>query len=403
MPTFNYTALNKAKLPVKGSVQSPSREAAFTQLMKMGLKPQALVKANQATHRGLSLPFGKKVSSKEKVVFTRQLSTMVSAGVPLTKSLHTLEEQAESKVLKEALNTISKQVEGGAPLSDALAVYPKIFDPIYVNMVRAGEAAGILDKILKRLALQQEKDATIRRKLKSAMTYPGIILVITFCAFYFLMTNIVPKITTILENLGSTELPIYTRIMIGISNGMQKYGILMIIGFIGFIIFLRRWRRTPGGRRKIDGFLLKIPVVKMIIVKVAIARFARIFSSLSRSGVPVLETLRITGQAIGNSVIEDELALAAKAVKNGKPLSKPLSESKTFPPIVSQMLAVGEETGEVDVILIKVAEFYEDEVDAVVSSLSSILEPLMIVVLGSIVGLIAISIFGPISQISQAV
>jgi type IV pilus assembly protein PilC len=172
---------------------------------------------------------------------------------------------------------------------------------------------------------------------------------------------------------------------------------------IGFFIFLSRWRKTPGGRRKFDAFLLKIPVVKMVITKVAIARFARIFSSLSRSGVPVLETLRITGQAIGNSVIEAELAVAAQAVKNGKPLSQPLSDSKTFPPIVAQMLAVGEETGEVDVILVKVAEFYEDEVDAVIASLSSIIEPLMIVVLGSIVGLIAASIFGPISQISQAI
>jgi type IV pilus assembly protein PilC len=404
MPAFNYTATNKTKQTVKGSLQATSREAAFTQLVKMGLKPISIVKGGQNLHKDISLPFGKKkVPTKDKVVFTRQLSTMVSAGVPLTKSLDTLESQTESKAFKEALAGISREVKGGLPLSDAMAGYPKIFDAIYVNMVRAGEAAGILDKILKRLALQQEKDAAIRRKLKSAMTYPTIILVITFVAFYFLMTNIVPKITGILESLGSAELPVYTKAMIAISNGMQKYGVFMILGMVGFVIFIRRWRKSPSGRKRFDSLLLKIPVIKMVITKVAIARFARIFSSLSASGVPVLETLRVTGEAIGNSVIEAELAKAALSVKNGKPLSQPLSESKIFPPIVAQMLAVGEETGEVDVILVKVAEFYEDEVDAVISSLSSIIEPLMIVVLGSIVGLIAASIFGPISQISQAI
>jgi type IV pilus assembly protein PilC len=229
MPAFEYTATKDNK-PTKGNLQAVSREAAFAQLIKMGLKPVTLTKTTSATHKSITIPFlGKKVKTKDKVIFTRQLSTMVSAGVPLTKSLHTLQEQADSKSLKEALVTVAKQVEGGAPLSEALAGYPKIFDPIYVNMVRAGEAAGILDKILKRLALQQEKDAAIKRKLKSAMTYPGIILVITFVAFYFLMTNIVPKITGILENLGSGELPVYTRIMISISTGMQKYGVFMVL------------------------------------------------------------------------------------------------------------------------------------------------------------------------------
>lgn len=400
---FKYTAQKNGQVS-RGVIKAATREAALAQLVKQGIKPLSVVKAQTGIGKGIKISFlGKKVTGKEKVIFTRQLSTMVNAGVPLSQSLHTLEIQTESKIFKKALSDIAKQIEGGTPLSEALAAHPAVFDDIYVNMVRAGEAAGILDKILKRLALQQEKDAAIKRKLKSAMTYPSIIMLITFVAFYYLMTSIVPKITTILENLGNSELPVYTKVMIGISSAMQRYGLLMIIGLVVLFVGIARWRKTPKGRKRLDAALLKIPVVKILVVKVTIARFARIFSSLSSAGVPVLDSLRITGNSMGNAVIQAELASAALVVKNGKPLSKPLSESKIFPPIVSQMLAVGEETGEVDVILIKVAQFYEDEVDAVVNSLSSILEPMMIVVLGSIVGLIAASIFGPISQISQSI
>jgi type IV pilus assembly protein PilC len=298
---------------------------------------------------------------------------------------------------------VVRDVESGVALADALEKYPATFSAIYVNMVRAGEAGGILDDILKKLAEQQEKDATIRAKVKSATTYPLVLLTITIVAFFVLTMFVVPKIGSLVLNLGgpNAHLPPQTRIMLGVSSFLRHQWYLVLLLVVGGPIFLNRWRKTPSGKPKFDAFLLKVPVVKMLVTKVAIARFARIFASLMGAGVSVLESLQVTAHALGNHVIEQELLNAAQQVKEGKQLSQPLSESKIFPPIVSQMLKVGEETGQTDTILVKVADFYEEEVDTVIDSLSSILEPVMIVVMGGMVGLIAVSVLGPITSLNQ--
>jgi len=345
-----------------------------------------------------------KAKSKDRVVFTRQLSTMVSAGVPLTRALSTLQKQTESNGLKIMLPKIIKDIESGKSLADALSQFPKTFDPVFINMVKAGEAGGILDDILDRLATQQEKDAEIKGKLKSAMTYPLVVLSITTVAMIYLMTSVIPKIGQIVTDIGGKnyEPPIYTKVLLGVSDIMVNYGVFLLIGFGlgGFLAW--RFFHTPKGRPIFDTILLKIPVLGKVFAKVAIARFARIFSALNASGVAVLESLHVTGQALGNEAMRAVIENAAIEVKNGKPLSEPLSQSKYFPPVLSQMVAVGEETGDIETVLTKLADFYDREVDDVAASLTSILEPLMIVILGSVVGVIALSVFGPISQLTQS-
>lgn len=321
------------------------------------------------------------------------------------RSLNTLNEQTGSAKLKEVLSAVAKDVESGISFAEALEKHPKVFGPIYTNMVKAGEAGGILDDILKRLAMQQEKDASIRKKIKSASAYPTVLLVITVVAFFALMTFVVPKIGKIVTDLAGdgAVLPLQTRALLAISDFMINYWYFFAAIIIGGVIGLRRYIKTKKGRRNWHVLLLKIPVLKTIITKVAIARFARIFSSLMTAGVSVQESIKVTAAAIGNVVIEEELKEAGKAVTAGQQLSQPLSTSKHFPPIVSQMLAVGEETGQTDVVLVKVADFYEEEVDNLVDSLSSIIEPVMIVVMGAMVGLIASAVIGPISELSQSI
>ena len=397
---FIYTATNKAGKNVKGSVQAATREEALTSIRHQDLRPLTVKAASAGKHRR---GFGKGVKLKELVIFTRQLSTMVSAGVPLNRSLATLQDQAEGEYFKKVLTDISKDVQAGNPLGDAFAKYPHIFNDVYVNMVKAGEAGGILEEILKRLANQIEKDASIKKKIKSAMTYPAVIFGVTVIGFFGIMLFIIPKISSILKELGgeNAQLPVYTRAMLGISTFMQHNALFIfaLLGIIGYL--LTRYIRTPAGKYNLHALMLKTPIVRTVVIKVAIARFARTFASLMSAGVGVLDALEVTGGAIGNKVIEKELRDAATEVKNGKQLSEPLSASAHFPPIVGQMLAVGEETGKVDEILVKVADFYEEEVSAVIDALSSLIEPLMIIVLGAVVGLIAASVMGPIAGLSK--
>lgn len=396
--------MSKEGKSISGFSDATNKQSLIDSLNKQGLRP-VVVKA--ATGKGGSflakLKPGKKVKLKELVLFTRQLSTMVTAGVPLTRSLTLLQNQTDSKYFKVVIAGITKDVEGGIPLADAIAKYPNVFSEVFINMVRAGEAGGILDDILKRLATQVEQDSSMRKKVKSAMTYPIAILSITTVAFFGIMIFVIPKIGKILNDLsdGKAELPIYTRAMLKASSFMQHNVVIILVLFFGSIWLVRKYIKTPSGKYNFHALLLKTPIIKMIITKVAIARFSRTFASLMSAGVGVLEALDVTGGAIGNKVIEAELKEAAKEVKNGKPLSEPLGKSKNFPPIVSEMLAVGEETGQIDTILLKVADFYEEEVSAVIDGLSSIIEPLMIIVLGAVVGLIAASVMGPIANLSK--
>lgn len=406
MALFEYKASGKKGAKSEGTVEASSKIAASQLLNKQGLQIITIREKKDGfdpNNLSFDLIKPKHVKSKDLVVFTRQLATMINAGVPLVRSLSTLQAQTNNPYFKKQLIEVVHTVEAGNTLASALKKYPKTFSSVYVNMVAAGEAGGILDEILQRLAKQQEKEASMKKKVRSASVYPMVLIVITVIAFFGLMLFVIPKIGKILTDLGGEDakLPIYTTVMLGISDFMVNYWFIIVIAVVGSIVLIRRFIKTTRGRKKWHQLLLKIPVLKIIITKVAVARFARTFASLMSAGVGVLDALNVTGAAIGNVVIEEELQKAAENVKNGHQLSESLSESKVFPPIVAQMLAVGEETGEIDTILIKVADFYEEEVDALIDGLSSIIEPIMIVVMGAMVGLIALSVMGPISSLSN--
>ncbi len=406
MSKFTYTAINKSGKSVNGTGDSISRQAFTETLMKQGLRPVSIKAASEKGSLSARITqLGNKVKMKDLVIFSRQMSTMVSAGVPLTRALATMQTQTTNKYFQQVIAGITHDVEGGMSLGDAFAKYPNVFSEIFINMIKAGEAGGILDEILKRLASQVEQDASMRKKVKGAMTYPIVIMSVTIIAFFGITMFVLPKIGKIITDLGGPDatLPVYTTAMLNVSAFMQKRGGFVFVAFVIFVFFFLRYIKTPKGKLNFHRVLLKTPILKDIIIKIAVARFARTFASLMTAGVTVLDALEVTGGAVGNKVIQLELIEAAKEVKNGKQLSEPLGRSKNFPAIVSQMLAIGEETGETSTILIKVADFYEEEVSTVIDSLASIIEPIMIIVLGAGVGLIAASVMGPIASLSKNV
>lgn len=409
MPKFAYIAVDLQQKAVNGETEQPDRATVIAALTKQNLRPVSIKEI--AIKKGLggidfnNLFQSTKVKNDQLVIFTRQLSAMVGAGVPLLRSLTSLEKHAEDPVLKKTLALIIKDVEGGNSLASALAKFPTIFNDIYVNMVRAGEAAGILDDILKRLAYQQEKSSAIRKKIKGAMAYPLVLMVITVLAFFGLMLFVIPQIGKILNDLGGPDakLPGITLFMLGISHVITSYWFIIFPVIGGVVYGVIRYIRTQKGHRQFDQLILKTPAIKEIIRKSAVARFSRTFSALMGAGVPVLECLDVTSRAVGNIIFQEALQEAAIEVKNGKSLSSIIEANELFPGIVSQMLAVGEETGQTDTVLVKVADFYEEEVDLAIGSISSIIEPVMIVIMGSMVGLIAASVMTPIAQLSQNV
>lgn len=405
MPRYNYVATsNDGSSTVKGTLEASDDAAVIQTLKKQHLRPLSITPEKKGSN-ALGALFGpsKKVKSDDMVIFTRQLSAMVGAGVPLLRSLSALEQHSESPGLKAVLADVIKEVEGGATLGDSLAKHPSIFSDVYVNMVRAGETAGILDEILKRLALQQEKNASIRKKVKSAMTYPMILMIITVLAFFGLMLFVIPQIGKILTDLGGPDakLPLLTQVMLGISAFILQFWYIVFPALGGAIWGTLRYIKTPAGRKQFHHFVLHVPAVNGVIRKVIVARFARTFSALTGAGVSIIETMTVTAHALGNVVYEESLLNAIDKVKNGQQLSKILEDDGLYPAIVSQMLSVGEETGQTDTVLVKVADFYEEEVDTAINSLSSIIEPVMIVIMGSAVGLIAASVMGPIASLAQ--
>ena len=420
---FSYKATNKEGHVINGVAETPTKQTMIALLKKQGYHPILIV----AEKKKFNTIFGvsKKVKLQDLVIFTRQLSTMISAGVPLVRSLAALQGDSQSLYLREVLTGVTKDVESGMQLADAFGKFPNVFSDVYVSMVRAGEEGGILDEILKRLALQVELDAAIRKKIFSAMMYPTVILSVTIIAFFGIMVFIMPKISSIFVSLGgpNAKLPIYTRILLGFSHDCTNSTIIkaiplinsipilnklpnlfffaIVLGIIGF--FGLRYIKTPNGKYKFHSLILKIPIIRTIILKIAIARFSRTFASLMGAGVNVLDALETTGAAIGNKVIEAELKAAAMEVQNGKQLSEPISQSKHFPPIVAQMLMVGEETGQIDSVLAKIADFYEEEVAVTIDGLAAIIEPLMILMLGGAVGVIAASVMGPIANLTKQI
>ncbi len=403
MTLFSYKATRKDGTPTSGTIEAGSHEAAVQALAHQGLHPLT-VKATAGKGGGnISFGnFGKKVKSNDLVIFTRQLATMVSAGVPLARGLELLQHDPESAYFREVLASVTKDVESGIPMGEAFAKYPNVFSDVYVNMVKAGEEGGILDQIMKRLAVQIESDASMKKQVRSAMAYPVVIGCITVAAFFGIMFVLMPKLASIFKQLAGPDyqLPIYTRVLLNTADYSRRYVFIYMPLIITGIYFLRRYMKTPKGKYQWHGLLLRMPIVKPIVTKLAIARFARTFSSLMGAGVNVLDALAVTGGAVGNKVIEKELAEAAEAVKAGKPLSSQLAQSKHFPRIIPEMLQVGEETGQIDQVLVKVADFYEEEVKTTMDGLASIIEPIMIVVLGAGVGIIAASVMGPLAQLT---
>ena len=406
MPVFEYLLVNKKKETVSSTIEAADKLSAINTLKSRG---QLIKIEEKSAKKAGGFSFGKKkkgAKTDELVMFTRQLSAMVSAGVPILRSLNSMAKHAESAGFRETINAVIKDIEGGMSFADALGKHPETFNDIYVNMVAAGETGGILDDILKRLALQQEKNSSMKKKIKGAMTYPIVLLAITIIAFFILMTFIIPVIGKTIKDMGGPDakLPLLTEIMLGISDFMVSFWYLIIPAFIGGIWALIRYIKTPKGRIKFHHIIIKVPAVGAIVRKVAIARFTRTFSALIGAGVAVLEALDVTSRAVGNVVYEESLREATKRVQNGEVLSRIIAErDDLYPPIVAQMLSVGEETGQTDKVLIKVADFYEEEVDTAIDGVSSIIEPIMIVAMGGVIALVAVSVMGPITSMAGQV
>jgi type IV pilus assembly protein PilC len=407
MASFAYIATNSENKSVNGTIDAVDKASVISALSKQGLHPISVREVGGAKKGSINISFlsSNRVKSDDIVMFTRQLSAMVSAGVPLLRALNSLQQHTESEALRKILGGVIEDVQSGSQLADALGKNPNTFSDVYVNMVRAGEAAGILDEILKRLAMQQEKNATIRKKVKSAMTYPTVLIGITVIAFFGLMIFVIPQIGKIVSDLGGPDakLPGLTLAMLAISDFLTHYWFILFPALAGGIVLLLRYIKTPTGKSQFHHIVLKLPGIKTIVMKVAIARFARTFSALMGAGVAVLEALDVTSRAMGNVVYEEALKEAAKKVKNGDTLSSIIEQNPLFPSIVSQMLAVGEETGQTDTVLVKVADFYEEEVDTAIDGVSAIIEPVMIVIMGGMVGLIAASVMMPIAGLANQI
>jgi type IV pilus assembly protein PilC len=393
MPVFTYQGTNKAGTKVTGE-----RTANTKDELKASLRREQ-INVSKLSEKGkeFNIPsFGSGVDSKELAIFTRQFSVMIDAGLPLVQCLEILAGQQENKTFQKILNGTRASVEGGSTLSAAMKQYDKVFDALYYNMVEAGETGGILDTILQRLSSYIEKNVKLKRAVKSAMIYPIAVLGIAGGVIILLLWKVVPIFITLFNGLG-VDLPLPTRIVIMMSNFVGSiYGLLILVFFVGMIFALKFWYGTPQGRYAIDSILLKLPLIGLLLRKIAVARFTRTLGTLISSGVPILEGLDITARTSGNAVVERAITQTRKAVEAGRSLVEPLKETDVFPGMVTQMIGVGEQTGAMDAMLQKIADFYEDEVDAAVKDLLTAMEPIMIVVLGVVVGGIVISMYLPL-------
>jgi len=384
---------------VTGELEADDRMSVVAQLRARGVVATAV--REQAPRAGVlaslrSRP--RRAKDKHLAIYTRQFSTMIDAGLPIVQCLTILSEQSESKVLRPVTAAIARDVEGGSTLADAYRKYPRTFQELYVNMLQAGEAAGILDVVLQRLATYIEKAASLKRKVKSAMVYPTTIISVAILVIIFMMTFVIPVFATMFAQLGA-ELPLPTKIVLAISEFTRRYVLLIFAALIGLVFGVRAWYRTERGSLVIDRLMLRIPVVGTLVRKVAVARFTRTFGTLVAAGVPILEGLRITARSAGNRVVEDAVMVAREAVTAGRPLSEPLRSAPVFPPMVVHMISVGESTGALDQMLSKIADFYDDEVDSAVGALMSLLEPVMIVILGVSIGGLVVALYLPIFKI----
>ncbi len=379
----------------KGEISANNKEEVMSLLRKQNITPVNV----SAKPKELSLKFGApKITDKDIVIFTRQLATMIDAGLPLVQCLEILGSQTENKTLSQTIIQVRSDVESGSTFADALKKHPKAFDNLYVNMVAAGEAGGILDTILGRLAAYMEKFAKIKKQIKSAMIYPSVIMFVAVAVVALLLIVVVPMLANMFKEAGQA-LPLPTRIVIWASDFLKGWGgLAILISLVGFFVGIKQWRKTDAGLKATDKIALKIPVAGMLITKVAVAKFTRTLGTLLTSGVPILEGLIIVARTAGNKVVEDAIMMTRQSVSEGKTLAEPLTKAKVFPSMVNQMIAVGEATGALDNMLTKIADFYDEEVDGAVAALTSMLEPMLMIFLGTTVGFVIIAMYMPIFQ-----
>jgi type IV pilus assembly protein PilC len=396
MPSFVWKGKNKTGQFQEGVLLADSRDAAVASLRRQQIQVTGLREKGREI---AFLPkFPARVNQKRVAIFTRQFSVMLDAGLPLVQCLEILGEQQEHRKFNEIISKVRTDVEAGTSLAEAMRRQPAAFDDLYVNMVAAGEAGGILDVILQRLSTYMEKAVKLKSQVKSALIYPVTVIVIAAFVVWVILWKVIPVFAQLFAGLGG-DLPFLTKLVVDASHFVGRWSWLMILGIIAVIWALRAYHKTHRGRRVLDSLLLKVPVIGMLLRKIAVARFCRTLATLTSSGVPILDGLEITAKTAGNSIIEDAVMAVRKAVEEGKTLSGPLGETKIFPAMVVQMINVGEQTGALDQMLSKIADFYEDEVDTAVAGLVKLIEPLMIVVLGAIIGTIVTAMYLPLYTI----
>ncbi len=394
MKRFNYEAKDQStgKI-VKATVQADTENAAAKLLMSQGFTPHSIKEASEGAN--ILSKITNRIKIKDRVVFTRQLSTLIGAGLPLTQSLHTVLEQTENKQLQTVIEDIIASVEGGKSLSESFGKHPRVFDNVFLALVTAGEASGTLDDALKRVAAQQEKDAAMMSKIKGAMTYPAIVLFVIMGVVVFMLVVVVPQVKNLYKDLNQ-ELPLITQIMVGLADTIINYGVFILIGVGVGIYFLRQYFQTEGGIKVIDNVKINVPVFGRMFGKLYMARFTRTGQTLLNTGVPMLDMLRITSQAVNNSVISLSIDRAADKVKGGKALSESLKNEAHIMPFVPQMISIGEKSGKIDEMMGKAAQVYEDELEEEIKSISTAIEPILMVVLAAVAGTLVAAILLPI-------
>jgi type IV pilus assembly protein PilC len=403
MPVFAYEGRTASGKVLRGNMEAPSREAVINRLRAQRIQPNTgkIRERGKGLDRELSIPgFRKTVKPKDVVVFTRQLTTMIDAGMPLVQILDILASQSDNKTFARQIREVKESVEAGATLSDALRKFPKSFDELYVNMVQAGEVGGILDTILGRLSVYMEKMLSLKRKIKGAMIYPTTIITVAVIVTMILLVFVIPVFAELFSSFDRA-LPLPTQIVINISNFVIANLLYMGIAAVAAVVALRYTYRTERGRLFLDRVMLRFPIIGDLIRKASIARFSRTLGTLVSSGVPILDSLTITAKTAGNKVVERAGFMIRESISQGRTMLEPLTQSGVFPPMVCQMIGAGEMTGAIDQMLQKIADFYEEEVDVAVANLTALMEPLVIVVLGTIIGGLVIAMYLPIFQLGS--
>lgn len=400
MPNFVWKGKTRAGALQEGVLLADSRDAALAVLRRQNIQVTTLREKGKEIRLLPRLPQG--IDSKRVAVFTRQFSVMLDAGLPLVQCLEILGEQEENRRFREIINQVRSDVEQGSSLADAMRKHPTAFNNLFTNMIAAGEAGGILDIILQRLSTYIEKVVKLNAQVKSALVYPVTVIVIATLVVIVILWKVIPVFAQLFAGLGG-ELPFLTRVVVAASNFLGRYFIFVGLGIAALYFAVRAWHKTPSGARIIDAGLLRIPAIGMLLRKIAVARFCRTLSTLTSSGVPILDGLEITAKTAGNAIIEDAVMAVRKSVEEGKTISGPLAETKVFPMMVVQMINVGEQTGALDQMLSKIADFYEEEVDVAVANLMKLIEPLMILFLGTTIGTIVAAMYLPMYAILQKI